>query len=270
MGPKLSRVKDLFILCEFDFKDGSTTREFIRTVFVALDKDDRAYWGKKGIRKYGISLEEYEEALEPVPDEEIYPEASSDLTIAPNDWGDDSVYFKHPKIDLYDPAKVEEFLPTAPKLLLDEAKILELLVQHPHPNIVRYHGCRVRRGRITGLVLDRHGQDLEVLERDKTLLASLDKDALMTGLQSAVDHLHGLGLAHNDLNPANVVLDQNNEPILIDFGSCQPFGMEILLAGTPGWYDEKFFTSEKKHDLVALPKIRRWLDGLFEDLKTGA
>src|SRR5690349_4081664 len=96
-------------------------------------------------------------------------------------------------------------LPSIPRVLLDEIRIMELLEQHPHPNIVRYHGCRVRRGRVTGLVLDRHGTVLDALENDEELQTSLDKDSIMTDIEATVAHLHSLGLAHNDLNPSNVV-----------------------------------------------------------------
>lgn len=44
-----------------------------------------------------------------------------------------------------------EFLP---RLMLKEACTMELLARHPHPNIVGYPGCRVKRGRLTGLVLE--------------------------------------------------------------------------------------------------------------------
>ena len=90
----------------------------------------------------------------------------------------------------------------------------------------------------------------------------------MAGIEAAVSHLHSLGLAHNDLNPSNVVLDKSNEPILIDFGSCRPFGRELVSTGTPGWVDEDFTTSEKEHDLKALPKIRKWLDNVCQGLPT--
>lgn len=38
--------------------------------------------------------------------------------------------------------------------LADEVEFMEMLRNQPHPNIVGYHGCHVRRGYITGLVLD--------------------------------------------------------------------------------------------------------------------
>lgn len=74
-----------------------------------------------------------------------------------------------------------------------------------------------------------------------------------------MDYLHSLGLAHNDINPDNIMV-RDGEPVLIDFGSCQPFGARLQSLGTRGWYDELFFTSEKKHDEFSMRKMREWLE----------
>ena len=50
---------------------------------------------------------------------------------------------------------------------------------------------------------------------------ALDKERVEKGMESAVRLLHSLGLAHNDTNPSNVMVDEtNSEPLLTDFGSC--------------------------------------------------
>lgn len=47
-------------------------------------------------------------------------------------------------------------LPQLRDLLLDEARALDSITRAPpHSNIVRYRGCRVKRGRVTGIVLDK-------------------------------------------------------------------------------------------------------------------
>lgn len=79
------------------------------------------------------------------------------------------------------------------------------------------------------------------------------------GIKAAVEHLHSIGLAHNDLNPFNIMMDKYGLPVLIDYGSCQPFGEDLITAGTPGWYDEDFTRSAARNDEVALEKIRTWL-----------
>ncbi len=93
----------------------------------------------------------------------------------------------------------------------------------------------------------------------------------MKKIISAVCYLHSLGLAHNDLTPMNIMVDKCNNPIIIDFGSCQPFGSILITAGTPGWIHEDFTISAQKHDESALDKIRRWLEeitGVTQGLET--
>jgi hypothetical protein len=57
----------------------------------------------------------------------------------------------------------------------------------------------------------------------------------------------------------NIMFNERG-PILIDFGSCQPFGCKLITAGTPGWFDDDFTLSAPQHDETALNKIRTWLE----------
>jgi serine/threonine protein kinase len=145
-----------------------------------------------------------------------------------------------------------------PKLILQEIEILERLQHDPHPNIIRYHGCLIRRSRIVGIVLDRHPMTLEQRLRDD--MRHLDVETFMSKITSAVGHIHALALAHNDLTPMNIMVDENDTPFIIDFGSCQPFGCELITAGTPGWINEDFAHSAQDHDEFALGKLRTWLE----------
>ncbi|KAI9836916.1 MAG: hypothetical protein M1837_003233 [Sclerophora amabilis] len=147
-------------------------------------------------------------------------------------------------------------------ILFEEAEVLELLKQqdhhhHHHPNIVRYHGCTVNRGNITGLALERYGVMLQYRYED--VPHDLDIAACINGIRAGVKHLHSLGLAHNDLNPTNIGLDGDDNPIILDFGSCKKFGEEPLSGGTYGWIDEDYSTSAPRHDESASDKIEAWL-----------
>lgn len=122
----------------------------------------------------------------------------------------------------------DEFLA---RLLLSEAAIMEQISRHPHPNIIRYHGVRIRQSRITGLVLDKHENTL--LENSRRGVA-LDKETCLAALESAVAHLHSLGLAYKDINPENVMVSADGAPVFIDFDSCQVFGKRLMTQGTPG------------------------------------
>jgi hypothetical protein len=146
----LASTRDLNLLCEsYEERDGQMVH--LNTSFAAYDDADTGYFGKLNISKFKITLEQFQQALQPISDEEIYPLMPSDLTAASNDKNADRIYVKRPKLSWYD--DVEPGGGFLPRLLLEEAYTLEFLTQHPHPNIVRYHGCLVRRGRITGLVI---------------------------------------------------------------------------------------------------------------------
>jgi serine/threonine protein kinase len=168
---------------------------------------------------------------------------------------DESAYIKRPGLTCYESMKGTDYVP---KALLDETLIMELISKSPHENIIGYYGCRVRRGRITAIVLERLEKTLTQCALTP-YLQELDQDRFLKALESAVDHLHSLGLAHNDINPDNIMI-RNGAPVLIDFGSCQPVGKPLQSLGTEGWYEEVFFTSEKKHGIYSLTKLREWLD----------
>jgi serine/threonine protein kinase len=72
---------------------------------------------------------------------------------------------------------------------------------------------------------------------------AFDVEDCTNNITSATQHIHSLGLAHNDLSPWNVMIDSNNNPIIIGFGSCQPFGNQLIATGTPGWMEEDFSPS---------------------------
>lgn len=145
-----------------------------------------------------------------------------------------------------------------PKGLLEETIIMEQIFKAPHPHIIGYLGCRVHRGRITSLLLERLDKTLLQYVKEPSF-SQLDKIKLVEGLESAVAHLHSLGLAHNDINPTNIMI-KDGMPVLIDFGSCQPFGGRLQSLGSPGWYEEIFFTSQAGHDTYALNKLPGWLE----------
>ncbi|KAK0708427.1 kinase-like domain-containing protein [Lasiosphaeris hirsuta] len=154
---------------------------------------------------------------------------------------------------------------TIPDLVLHEARMLDLLSQHSqHPNIVRYHGYRVRRGFITGLVLDMVPGSALTECMFAGELHKIDKEPFMAALESAVDHLHHVvGIAHNDICPANVMIRPDGMPCLIDFNSAAKIGHPKPWACfTLPWHDEKGNQriSQKRHDLYGLAKLRWLLD----------
>ncbi|KAK0627423.1 kinase-like domain-containing protein [Immersiella caudata] len=180
------------------YDQGATQSKYV--TFYLVTPEDKLYFGQLFKPKKEITLDEYNAALEYVPDSEIYPE--------------------RPGLNSYKSIKGSNFIP---KGLLEETIIMEQISKTPHPNIIKYLGCRIRRGRITSIVLERLDQTLMDYIHEPEF-AQLDKGKFVDALESAVAYLHKLGLAHNDINPYNIMIKDGGIPILIDFGSCQPFG----------------------------------------------
>lgn len=191
--------------------------------------------------------------LHKVEDQIAFPAAPHDITLAKKD---DLMkrFVKRPQAHCL----LNEFeAPLVPQMLLDEVYILQQLMENPHPNIVRYHGCIVNRGHITGIALERLPTTLD--HRFLNDASGFDEQEFEIELRSAIDHIHLLGLAHNDLNPTNIALNEHDRPIIIDWGSCKKFGEGLLSAGTPGWIEDDFDVSKKEHDLLAMEKIIEWV-----------
>lgn len=267
MAPQVTAWEDLTLV---DEEVDDETGEVRHTTFAVVDEDDTAYFGKSNHPKGNITFEQLTSALAPIPDDDIFPEwmpSDVELTRA-QDTLPLNIYIKRPNLSMYDIFQEHNVLNLIPEGLLEEARAMEMLSQHLHPNIIRYHGCRVRRGRITGLVLDRHPHTLT--DYLKNEVGSVDQEAFMKALSSAIYHLHSLGWAHNDLNPSNILVNEEGMPVLIDFGSAREIGAKLGTSrGTKGWIDsdmKDYHTSDKGHDFFALEKIRTWLnDPMFDE-----
>lgn len=248
--PLIKSLQDLNIV--ESWKDGKLKS----TTFYHVTENEEVFFGYTSKNKREMSIPEFNSALQRVQDQDIYPTIPADthLTLAPEGLSASSVYVKRPGLQWYEEMIGTDYLP---KAVLDETMVMEQISQSPHENIIRYYGCRVRRGYITSIVLERLDQTLSQYVTTSDF-QELDKVKFFESLKSAVEHLHTLGLAHNDINPDNIMV-KNGSPVLIDFDSCQPFGKRLQSLGTEGWYEEVFYTSEKKHDIYSLEKLQEWL-----------
>ncbi|TDZ33161.1 putative serine/threonine-protein kinase mkcB [Colletotrichum spinosum] len=252
--PDVRSLEDLLIVQYIDV--AAETRQIH---FFYLTNQDFVFFGRlPSSDPSEPSLDDYTKQLRRVSDEKLFPritDTDAEKITQFSGVQDPTMYLKRPGLLQYQP---EEDNGT-PKLVLDEAEVMETLERNPHPNIIGYHGCRVRRNLITGIVLDRHQKTLEQFAREPEF-KEIDRDDFFDAFKSAVEHLHRLGLAHNDINPGNIMVSEDRTPVMIDFGSCQPFGELLQTFGTPGWHEEDFWTSEKEHDLFSLRRLREWLN----------
>jgi serine/threonine protein kinase len=128
-----------------------------------------------------------------------------------------------------------------------------------HPNLIHLKGFVIRDNRIIGIASKRYHTTMQelVLKRNNH---PIDKEVCLRGIASGIEYIHSLGLAHNDINPSNIVMDEDSShPIIIDLGSCRTFSKLLLEGGTPGWNDGFFDTSDRWNDLIGLAKVNQWL-----------
>ncbi|GAP89015.1 putative serine threonine protein kinase [Rosellinia necatrix] len=265
MAPQITSWEELLWVSEEVDED---TGDFQYTMFAKVE-DDMIYYGQLDKPKADISFQHATDSLARIPDDVIFPQWSRGLplTMAPEELPPD-VFIKRPRLALYDIFSKHNVVHLLPKGLVEEAEAMEALGSRPHPNIVRYYGCHVRRGYLTGLVLERHPYNLASYLKSGHIIQ--DKGLFMESLESAIHHLHSLGWAHNDLNPTNILVTEDGRPILIDFGSTRRIGDKLSTSrGTKGWIDcemKDYTTSDTRHDASALTKVRTWLDNpTFED-----
>jgi serine/threonine protein kinase len=195
----VTSLHDLTIIEDWD---PVTNKANYITVYL-ITPDEEVFFGQSSKDKRDMTLEEYSSALEHVKDNEIYPKIpeNTTLTVASDSLDDNTAFIKRPGLSRYDLVKETDFVPPE---VLNESLIMEKVSKLHHPNIIGCHGCRVRRGRITGIVLELLDQTLAQYALEfSTSGASwnLDPDRFIAALESAVDALHSLGLAHNDINP---------------------------------------------------------------------
>ncbi|KAJ2975810.1 hypothetical protein NUW58_g8254 [Xylaria curta] len=222
--------------------------KFDHTKIILRRGDDEYFYAKSSQR---LSPEEIDiDALEifEIPTEHIWPLADPKFTQAPNPLPA-GCYLKRPTLIHYQPNEDND----VGNLILTEVEACEVLRQSPHPNIVRYLGCMIKDGRIRGLVFDKYPITLwEMLDHK----IEFDKSHCLHGIEAGVQHMHDLGLVHNDLNPSNIMMD-GNHPIIIDFDSCKSDGKKLGKKGGTYMYsleDEEY--SKRDNDLYSLSKIR--------------
>jgi serine/threonine protein kinase len=228
-------------------------------VQIFAQRDGMLYSGKWPNRRDSpTTLEELQE-LEQIPTEDRGPEMKKN-------WS--AVFVKTPSLLAYIDGDLE-------KRITREVETCEILRKNPHPNIATYYGCNQDHGRVSGLCFKRYTSTLlqavnpqclnkaAFLSSGRELVTGSIKSGLQ-GLLAAIKHLHLLGLVHNDINPANIMLDEDGALILIDFDSCRCIGESLRSTETKRtrhWHDSNVDISTEKNDLDAFKDLQTWLTG---------
>ncbi len=100
-----------------------------------------------------------------------------------------------------------------------------------HPNIVTIHETGDHDGRPYFVMELINGKSLN--ERVKEFVGRPgDAAALLEWVALAVHHAHQRQTLHNDLKPANILLDEEDQPHVTDFGLARRFGEDIAPLAT--------------------------------------
>ena len=246
MPPNVRFLHDLYYLAGVWHCRGSQGPFYRHTSFVYFDEQDRAYFGKIVKPSPELTLQEISSALRQIPDEVVFPPlpgagagppwpvVPSALNLAPvaNLWG---IFVKRPLLKDFDFLTDTNSVHMIPRMFFEEARVLQHISRRgPHPNIVRFHGCRVRAGRITGLVFDRYRSNLKQFIRERR---PIDKERVLGRVRSANQFLRSLGLALPEVKLEDIMIDERNgEPVLGEPGLCSWIEPEMPANnGTPGW-----------------------------------
>ena len=123
--------------------------------------------------------------------------------------------------------------------LIDQLDAIEqeiaILQKLDHPNIVNYFETYDDK-KYLYLVME-HVKGMELFEKIEKETNFNEKTAAKYMLQmfKAINHLHAQGIVHRDIKPENVMVTENDEIRLIDFGLSKVQVTEFLneRAGTP-------------------------------------
>ncbi|MBI2933692.1 MAG: protein kinase [Planctomycetes bacterium] len=113
--------------------------------------------------------------------------------------------------------KILRGLPSRPQTLERFRREAQIIAALRHPNIIAIHDVGQLAGHWFYTMHHVAGESLESLLRRrgctlKTLVAILEKVA------RAVGFVHEQGIVHRDLKPSNIIVGEDQEPYLVDFG----------------------------------------------------
>ncbi|WP_103255706.1 serine/threonine protein kinase [Tabrizicola aquatica] len=101
---------------------------------------------------------------------------------------------------------------------VEEARSLARLV---HPNIVGVHQVFEDNDTAYMAIDFINGKDLQaIMESTDRAFTPGQIVTLLKKMLSAVDFIHQSGILHRDISPDNILIDQNGNPVLIDFGAA--------------------------------------------------
>jgi WD40 repeat protein len=107
-----------------------------------------------------------------------------------------------------------------------------------HPNIVVVYGMGEHAGLIFYAMQLVRGESLSQRLDDSGPIPPREAARILRTIAEAVDYAHRLGVLHLDLKPGNVLINEDGEPLVADFGLSRRLEQaleHLCVAGTPGY-----------------------------------
>jgi len=114
---------------------------------------------------------------------------------------------------------------------------IETMRQMQHPNILALHEViHIPEKSIVYLVIDyaNCGNISSILEKG-IRFTSEQTQSLFRQISEGIEFLHGKGLVHQDIKPANILLTSNGKILISDFGVGHSFQSAAMVVGTPAY-----------------------------------
>jgi len=152
-----------------------------------------------------------------------------------------------------------------PKTLSKDKSFFKLFLQEAncgvlnHPNIITIYDAGETDNHLYISMEYLQGGDLK--QKIKSHLSQEETISIITKLSEALAYAHSKGFIHRDIKPGNIIFNEENQPILADFGIAQATSfneqtvIDGMLMGTPHYSSPEQASSKKidhRTDLYSL------------------
>ncbi|HEU4395103.1 MAG TPA: serine/threonine-protein kinase, partial [Planctomycetota bacterium] len=135
--------------------------------------------------------------------------------------------------------------PEAKARFVEEGRALAKL---HHPNVVRVFDVVEDQGYLLIIMDFVEGRNLlEVLEDDGPMDAE-DAAQVARQVALALDHAHSQKILHRDVKPANVIVNDAGEAVLVDFGNAEVVGEAADRKGTAHYVAPEVFQGKRQDE----------------------
>ncbi|KAM0751501.1 kinase-like protein, partial [Meredithblackwellia eburnea MCA 4105] len=182
-------------------------------------------------------------------------------------WG--SVWKCRPKSDPNPDAKIAVKLvhrsrnPTSSarvRSLWTEFKCIRALREFSHPNVIDLQTFIITPSYAL-FTMSLHGRLMPVE------LPESKARTYFAQLISAVDFLHSHGCSHNDIKPANILISDDDRPVLVDFGFAQQYDLKSdnKFRSNLSWGTPEYLSPERARGILHDERLSDiWALGMYE------